>query len=112
VRKFSFISGIRIPSRGAVCNQIPALTAFKPVDKKYGYPSTSSKILLESVRMENAMIPTEIGNRIVVIAGGTPATKKIRQQVRTEVRPTTRRIVLIKNGEWIGNKPMPSKPVE
>jgi hypothetical protein len=85
---------------------------FQAVDEKYGYPYTSSKILLESVRMENAMIPTKIGNRIIVIAGGIPATKKIRKQVCTEARPTTRRIVVIKNGEWIGYKPMATKAVE
>lgn len=50
------------------------------------------------------MTPTKIGNRIVVIAGGSRETKKNRKQIRTETRPTTQRIVVIKNGEWIGIK--------
>ena len=51
------------------------------------------------------MIPTKIGNRVVVIAGGAPASKKTGKQVRPAARTTTRRIVIIKNGEWIGTKP-------
>jgi hypothetical protein len=52
-----------------------------------------------------AMKPTQIGNRVVVIGPTAPAAEKITNRGTTDQRPTTRRIVVIKDGQMVGSRP-------
>ena len=51
------------------------------------------------------MNQTKIGNRVVVIAGTAPASKKTGYREPVAQRSTTRRIVVIRNGELVGSRP-------
>ena len=50
------------------------------------------------------MNQTKIGNRVVAIAGTAPANEKPGCREPTEQRHTTRRIVVIRNGELVSRK--------
>jgi hypothetical protein len=53
------------------------------------------------------MKPTRIGNRIVVIGSTAPANvKKAVSMPPRDQRPATCRVVLIRNNEWVGNRPV------
>jgi hypothetical protein len=51
------------------------------------------------------MKPTQIGNRVVVIRSTAAATEKTGSRQPAPQRPTTRRIVVIKDGELVGGRP-------
>jgi len=51
------------------------------------------------------MNQTKIGNRLVLIAGTAPASEKAAYREPTTRRATSRRIVVIRNGEWVNNRP-------
>jgi hypothetical protein len=60
---------------------------------------------LALARTGTAMKPTRIGNRIVIIGSTAPADKqKAVSMPPSEQRPTTCRVVLIRNNEWVGNR--------
>jgi hypothetical protein len=46
-----------------------------------------------------------IANRLVVFGGTAPAKEKTGHQQPTKQRPTTHRIVVIRNGELVRSKP-------
>jgi hypothetical protein len=48
---------------------------------------------------------TRVGNRVVVIASTAPANDKAGSRQPAPQRPTTRRIVVIKDGELVGGRP-------
>jgi hypothetical protein len=48
------------------------------------------------------MNQTKIGNRVVLIGSTAPAHVKTGYLQPTKQRPTTRRIVVIRNGELVG----------
>jgi hypothetical protein len=49
---------------------------------------------------------TRVGNRVVVIGSTPPASeKKAGSLPPGEQRPTTCRIVVIRNNEWVGGRP-------
>jgi len=52
-----------------------------------------------------AMNQTKLSNRVVVIAGTAPANEKPGYREPTEQRPTARRIIVIRNGQLVGNRP-------
>jgi hypothetical protein len=53
------------------------------------------------------MKPTRIGNRIVVIGSTAPADKqKAVAMPSSEQRPTTCRVVVIRNNEWVDSRPV------
>ena len=51
------------------------------------------------------MKQAKIGNRVIVIAGTTPATDKTANREPTHQRATPQRIVLIRNGELVRSRP-------
>jgi hypothetical protein len=51
------------------------------------------------------MTQTKSSNRIVVIAGTAPANEKTGYLQPSTQRPTTHRIVVIRNGERVGSRP-------
>jgi hypothetical protein len=51
-----------------------------------------------------AMNQTKIGNRVVLIGRTARANEKIGCTQPTNQRPTTHRIVVIRNGELVGGK--------
>jgi len=51
------------------------------------------------------MNQTKSGNRVVLISRSAPASQKTVSRQPTAQRPTTYRIVVIKNGELVGNQP-------
>jgi hypothetical protein len=51
------------------------------------------------------MKPTQIGKRVVVIGSTAPANEKAGPLPPSRQRPTTRRIVVIRNNEWVGSRP-------
>jgi hypothetical protein len=61
--------------------------------------------LLAVARIGAAMKQTKIGNRVVVISGPAPAPEKVTRREPADQRATSRRIVLIKNGELVGGRP-------
>jgi hypothetical protein len=48
---------------------------------------------------------TRVGNRVVVIRSTTPANEKTGPRQPAPRRPTTCRIVVIKDGELVGGRP-------
>jgi hypothetical protein len=71
------------------------------VDKESGYPYTVGCAI---TRTGIAMNQIKIGSRIVVIAGTAPAQEKLGYREPTQQRPTTRRIVVIRNGKLVGRR--------
>ena len=51
------------------------------------------------------MNQTKIGNRVVVIGSTAQANEKTGYLQPTKQRPTTHRIVVIRNGELVGSGP-------
>jgi hypothetical protein len=51
------------------------------------------------------MKQTKSGNRVVVITGTPPASKKPGFRQPAKQRPTTHRIVVIRNNETVGGRP-------
>jgi hypothetical protein len=51
------------------------------------------------------MKPTQSGNRVVVIGSVAAANEKTGPRQPAPQRPTTRRIVVIKDGELVGGRP-------
>jgi hypothetical protein len=51
------------------------------------------------------MKQTKTGNRVVVIGGPAPATKKVALREPDNQPATSRRVVVIKNGELVGRRP-------
>jgi hypothetical protein len=51
------------------------------------------------------MNQTKIGNRVVLIGSTAPANHKTGCSHPTAHRPTTHRIIVIRNGELVGGKP-------
>jgi len=56
-------------------------------------------------RIGAAMKRTRVGNRVVVIGSTAPANDKTGTLPPRRQRPTTRRIVVIKDGELVGGRP-------
>jgi len=50
------------------------------------------------------MKPTKIGNRVVVIGSTAPANEKTGSRPPSRQRATSRRIVVIRNNEWVGSR--------
>ena len=61
--------------------------------------------MLATTHTGTAMNQTKISNRIVLIGRTAPANKKTGYLKPTAQRPTTHRIVVIRNGELVGSKP-------
>jgi hypothetical protein len=51
------------------------------------------------------MKPTQSANRVVVIGPTAPAAEKITYRGTTDQRATPRRIVVIRDNEWVGGRP-------
>jgi hypothetical protein len=51
------------------------------------------------------MKPTQIGNRVVVIGPTAPAAQKVTCQESAPQRATSRRIVVIKDGQLVSRRP-------
>ena len=51
-----------------------------------------------------AMKPTQIGNRVVVIGNTAPANEKTSPLPPSRQPATSRRIVVIRNNEWLGSR--------
>jgi hypothetical protein len=51
------------------------------------------------------MNQTRIANRVVLIGSTAPPNEKTGYLQPTQQRPTTRRIVVITNGQLVGSKP-------
>ena len=76
----------------------------RPLDGRPDWPYTDS-CLLAIARKGTAMKPTRVGNRVVVIGSTPPASEKTAYPPPVRQRPTTRRIVVIRNNEWVGGRP-------
>jgi hypothetical protein len=50
------------------------------------------------------MKPAKIGNRVVVIGNTAPANEKAGPLPPSRQRATSRRIVVIRNNEWVGSR--------
>jgi hypothetical protein len=51
------------------------------------------------------MSQSKIGNRLIIIAGASPANANASHREPADPRPTVRRIVVIRNGEAVGSRP-------
>jgi hypothetical protein len=51
------------------------------------------------------MKPTQSGNRVVVIRSTAPANDNAGSLPPSRQRPPTRRIIVIRNNEWVGGGP-------
>jgi hypothetical protein len=60
--------------------------------------------MLAIARTGTAMKQTKIGNRIIVIGPTAPAKEKTSNLQPTKQRPTTHRIVIIRNGELVESR--------
>jgi hypothetical protein len=60
---------------------------------------------LAIARTGTAMNQTKIGNRVVLIGRTALANEKTAFLQPTKQRPTTHRIVVIRNGELVGSRP-------
>ena len=56
-------------------------------------------------RIGAAMKPTQSGNRVVVIRSTAAANDKAGSRQPAPERATPQRIVVIKDGEWVGGRP-------
>jgi hypothetical protein len=72
--------------------------------KQHGHPYSYWYGLLPTARTRTAMNQTKISNRVVVIGRTAPANEKTRYRQLTKQRLNTHRIVVVKNGELVGNK--------
>jgi hypothetical protein len=55
-------------------------------------------------RTGTVMKPTKIGNRVVIIGSTAPANKKTGSLPPSRQRAPSRRIVVIRNNEWVGSR--------
>jgi hypothetical protein len=72
--------------------------------KQRGHPYTYGEVLLAIARTGTAMNQTKIGKRIVLFGRPARANEKIGCLQPTNQRPTTHRIVVIRNGELVGGR--------
>jgi hypothetical protein len=66
---------------------------------------TLAEVLLFIARIGSVMDQTKIGNRVVLIGSTAPANEKTGYLQPSKRRPTTHRIVVIRNGELVGSRP-------
>ena len=74
------------------------------LDRRCGQPYTCTCSLTAIARTGAAMKPTKSGSRVVVIGSTAAANERTGSLPSSPQRPTTRRIVVIKDGELVGGR--------